>query len=50
MFTAEGTGVYGHDGNNSAAGYRVLIATAESESWAQTIVDALNADPDAYVV
>jgi hypothetical protein len=45
MFEFHGNRVYGvrNDGN------QVEIATAESESWAETIADALNADPDVYV-
>ena len=44
-FIADGLGVYGFTGN----GERVLIATAESETWAETIAETLTRDPDAYV-
>lgn len=44
-FTAENATVYAR----TDAG-RVAIAQAESSTWAETIADALNNDPDAYSV
>lgn len=44
-FIADGTAVYGI----TATG-RVHIADTEAESWAHTIAEALNKDPDVYVV
>ncbi|GAB5004659.1 hypothetical protein MAHJHV63_51460 [Mycobacterium avium subsp. hominissuis] len=44
-FIADGTAVYGI----TATG-RIHIADTDSESWAETIVEALNKDPDVYVV
>lgn len=42
-FVADGCAVYG------CAGQRVLIATAESPTWAEQIAELLTKDPDAYV-
>ncbi|UCN12583.1 MULTISPECIES: hypothetical protein [Mycobacterium avium complex (MAC)] len=46
-FIADGCYVYGFTGDT---GHRVLIATAESPSWAEQIADVLTQNPDAYVV
>lgn len=46
-FIADGCSVYGFTGDT---GGRVLIATAESLSWAEQIADVLTQHPDAYVV
>ena len=46
-FVADDVHVYGFSG---PAQDRVLIATAESPTWAKTIADLLTRDPDAYVV
>lgn len=45
-FFADGVDVYAVDGN----GNRIVVATAESPSWAETIAEALNKDPDAYII
>lgn len=44
-FIADGHRVYGFGGN----GDRVLIATAESGTWAETIAETLTNDLDTYV-
>lgn len=46
-FIADGCCVYGFSGDT---GDRVLIATAESSSWAEQIAEVLTQHPDAYVV
>lgn len=46
-FIADGCCVYGFTGDT---GDRVLIATAESSSWAEQIAEVLTQHPDAYVV
>lgn len=45
-FVADGCAVYGCAG---PAGQRVLIATAESPTWAEQIAELLTKDPDIYV-
>lgn len=45
MFRHRGKFVYAE-----TSGEPVVIAEAESESWAETIANALNNDPDAYAV
>lgn len=46
-FIADGCAVYGFTG---ATGDRVLIATAESPSWAEQIAELMTNDADTYVV
>ncbi len=46
-FTADGCAVYGFAG---ASGHRVLIATAESPTWAEQIAELMTNDADTYVV
>jgi len=46
-FIADGCYVYGFTGS---AGHRVLIATAESPTWAEHIAALLTQDPEVYVV
>lgn len=45
MFVADDLAVYGTTEEG-----RVVIANAESSSWAKTIAAALNNDPDVYIV
>lgn len=46
QFFAEGRDVYGRHPDGTAE----LIASAEAGTWAQTIADAMNSDPDVYLV
>lgn len=45
-FIADGCAVYGFTGTT---GDRVLIATAESPSWAEQIAELMTNDTDTYV-
>ena len=44
-FIADGCAVYGFAG---PAGQRVLVATAESPTWAAQIAELMTNDPDTY--